>query len=116
MKRLYRNTDDQMIAGVCSGIAEYVNVDPTAIRLAFLVLMLAGGSGFWIYIVMWIIMPIKPAVSKAVDVVEKAPAKPVSKSTPRPAAKTAGKKPASSADRKKTPAKKTTIPKKTDAG
>ena len=39
MKRLYRNPDDQMIGGVCSGIAEFVNVDPTAVRLAFLLLL-----------------------------------------------------------------------------
>jgi phage shock protein PspC (stress-responsive transcriptional regulator) len=121
MKRLYRNTDDQMIAGVCSGIAEYVNVDPTAIRLAFLLLLFVGGGGLLVYLAMWIIMPEKPATSDdTVDVQEKPPVKIEKKAPAKPAAKTVKKsaantqkKPASAAP-KKTVTKKTSTAKKTD--
>ncbi len=57
MKRLYRNKSDVMIAGVCSGLAQYLDVDPTAIRLAFVLLLFVGFGGLWIYLVLWIIMP-----------------------------------------------------------
>jgi len=113
MKRLYRNTDDQMIAGVCSGVAEYVNVDPTAIRLAFLLLLFVGGGGLLVYLAMWIIMPEKPAASDdTVDVQEKTPVKIEKKAPAKPAAKTV-KKPAASTP-KKTVARKPSTAKKTD--
>ena len=57
MKRLYRNKSDVMIAGVCSGLGKYLDVDPTAIRLAFVLLLFVGFGGLWIYLVLWIIMP-----------------------------------------------------------
>lgn len=50
-----------MIAGVCGGIAEYLNVDPTLVRLGFALLTLASGSGLLLYIIMAIIMPRAPA-------------------------------------------------------
>ena len=59
-KRLYRNTSDQMLAGVCSGIGEYFNIDPTLIRLGWVVFSLAGGSGLLAYIIAAIIIPEKP--------------------------------------------------------
>jgi len=62
VKRLYRSTDDQMIGGVCAGVAEYFTVDPTLIRLLFVFLALAGGPGFLIYLIMWIIIPEKQTV------------------------------------------------------
>jgi phage shock protein C len=46
-----------MIAGVCMGLAEYFQVDPTIIRLAFVGFPLAGGSELIIYLLMWIIVP-----------------------------------------------------------
>ena len=60
MKRLYRSKSDVMIAGVCSGLAKYLNVDPTAIRLAFVLLFFLAFGGFWIYVILWIIMPFEP--------------------------------------------------------
>ncbi len=60
MKRLYRNKSDVMIAGVCSGLAKYFDVDPTAIRLAFVLLLFVGLGGLWIYLVLWIITPLDP--------------------------------------------------------
>ena len=59
-KRLYRSRDDQMIAGVCAGLAEYLDVDPVLVRLAMVLFTLAGGSGVIIYLIAWIIMPERP--------------------------------------------------------
>ena len=59
-KRLYKSSDDAMIAGVCAGIAEYFNVDPTLIRLGFVLLMFMGGSGVLAYLVAAIVMPERP--------------------------------------------------------
>ncbi|MBG0786495.1 MAG: PspC domain-containing protein [Anaerolineaceae bacterium] len=56
-KRLYRNTDQGKIGGVCAGLADYLNADPTLIRLLFVLLALSGTAGFWIYLVMWVIVP-----------------------------------------------------------
>lgn len=56
-KRLYRSRKERMIAGVCGGIAEYFNVDPTIVRLAWILLTFAGGAGIVAYIIAWIIVP-----------------------------------------------------------
>ena len=87
MKRLYRSKSDVMIAGVCSGLAKYLDVDPTAIRLAFVLLLFLALGGFWIYVILWIIMPVEPAVGSAsVDVAEKPnPESPMQVEAPKPA-------------------------------
>jgi phage shock protein C len=59
-KKLMRSRDERMIAGVCGGIAEYFDVDPTVIRLAFIVGTLLGGPGLIAYIVCLILMPLEP--------------------------------------------------------
>jgi len=56
-KRLYRSVTDVKIAGVCAGIADYFEVDPTMVRLAWVVFFLAGGSGLLAYIIAWIFVP-----------------------------------------------------------
>ncbi len=56
-KKLYKKEDGKKIAGVCGGIAEYLNMDPTLIRLAWALFCLAGGSGLIIYIVAAFVMP-----------------------------------------------------------
>ncbi len=57
-KRLYRSRDDRMIAGVCGGIAEYFNIDPTLVRLLFVFGALGTVSGlFWAYLIMMFIVP-----------------------------------------------------------
>lgn len=54
-----------MVAGVCAGIAEYFNIDPTLIRILFVILLLPGGlPGFIPYILLWIIVPTKSTVDK----------------------------------------------------
>jgi phage shock protein PspC (stress-responsive transcriptional regulator) len=56
-KRLTRSTNNQMIAGVAAGIANYFNVDPTIVRLIFVVTALTGGPGILAYLIMWVLMP-----------------------------------------------------------
>jgi phage shock protein PspC (stress-responsive transcriptional regulator) len=57
-KRLYRSVDDRMIAGVCAGIADYFDIDPTLVRLLFALGFFVTGSGlFWAYVIMMIIVP-----------------------------------------------------------
>ncbi|MBP5411814.1 MAG: PspC domain-containing protein [Bacteroidales bacterium] len=53
-KKFYRNRSEAKIAGVCSGIAHYFEVDPTLIRILMCVLLLAGGGGGLLYIIVWI--------------------------------------------------------------
>jgi phage shock protein PspC (stress-responsive transcriptional regulator) len=60
-KRLYRSLTDRKLAGVAGGLAEYFVMDPLLIRLAFVILTLAGGGGVLIYIVLWIVTPENPA-------------------------------------------------------
>jgi phage shock protein C len=59
-KRLYRSRDDRMIAGVCGGLAEYFNIDPTIVRLVLLFLTLWGGGGVLVYVLSWIVIPEQP--------------------------------------------------------
>ena len=56
-KRLTRSSSQKMIAGVCGGIAEYLGWDVTVVRLLWIVLTLAGGSGILIYLILWLVMP-----------------------------------------------------------
>ena len=56
-KRLYRSESSRMLCGVCAGIAEYFNLDPTLIRLAWALFCILGGSGVLAYILAAIIIP-----------------------------------------------------------
>jgi phage shock protein PspC (stress-responsive transcriptional regulator) len=57
-KKLNRAVDDRMIAGVCAGIADYFDIDPTLVRLLFVLGFFVTGSGlFWVYVIMMIIVP-----------------------------------------------------------
>ena len=56
-RRLYRDTDDVRIAGVCSGLALYFNIDTALMRIIMLVALLAGSAGFWAYLILWIAVP-----------------------------------------------------------
>jgi phage shock protein C len=62
MKRLYRSSTDKKIAGVCGGIAEHMDIDPTIVRLLIVVLgLITGVIPFCIgYIVAWVMVPPKP--------------------------------------------------------
>ena len=60
MRKLYRSTTNKKIAGVCGGLAEFFNIDPTIIRIIFVILLLPGGfPGFIPYVILWIVVPFK---------------------------------------------------------
>jgi phage shock protein PspC (stress-responsive transcriptional regulator) len=56
-KRLYRSLTNRTIGGVCGGLAEYFNIDPTIVRLLFVLGLLLVGGTFWAYIILWIVIP-----------------------------------------------------------
>lgn len=58
-KKLYRNENGALIAGVCGGLADYFDIDATLVRVIFVILLIGGGSGFLIYLVLWLITPVK---------------------------------------------------------
>ncbi len=61
MKKLYLSNKNRKIAGFCGGLAEYLDVDPTVVRLVYLFLtLLSMGAGILVYIVAWIIVPKNP--------------------------------------------------------
>ncbi len=59
-KRLLRSRQNRVIAGVCGGVGEYFNIDPTVVRLIFLLMVIFGGISAWIYLLALIIMPNEP--------------------------------------------------------
>ena len=59
-KKLYRSNTDKKIAGVCGGIAEYLGIDSTIIRLLLVLAVLFAGVGILAYIIAAIVMPNKP--------------------------------------------------------
>jgi phage shock protein C len=66
-RRLSRCRHDSMLAGVASGMAEYFEVDPTLIRILWVISIFFGGLGIFAYIVLAIIMPLEPDVAPVVD-------------------------------------------------
>ncbi len=60
-KRLYKSKTDKKLDGVCGGIAEYFDIDPTIVRLAWVIFSFCGGSGIAAYIIAMIIMPERPS-------------------------------------------------------
>lgn len=59
MKKLYRSKRNRIIAGVCGGIGEYLDVDPTLVRLLW-VLLSFQGIGIIVYVIAWVIVPEEP--------------------------------------------------------
>lgn len=66
IKKLYRNPDDKVIGGVASGLAAYFGVEVIYTRLALVLLILAGGSGFLIYLILWIITPVASSITERI--------------------------------------------------
>lgn len=64
-KRLYRSRRDRRVAGVCAGIADYLGVDATLVRIAWVLIAMAGGPGVLLYIVMAAIVPEEPEFVQA---------------------------------------------------
>jgi phage shock protein C len=59
-KKLYRSRKERIFAGVCGGLAEYFGIDPTWVRLLFIVFFFLGGAAFLIYILFWLLVPLSP--------------------------------------------------------
>ena len=57
MKRYYLSNTERKLGGVCGGLAEYFEIDPTLVRVAFIVLFLAGCSGLLLYFLIWLVAP-----------------------------------------------------------
>ncbi len=75
-KRLYRSTKDKTIAGVCGGLGEYFGIDPTFMRIIFVLLIFADGIGIIAYIIAWIVMPLRqPSDEEKVETADTAPVK-----------------------------------------
>jgi phage shock protein C len=62
-KRLMRSSRDKKIAGVCGGLAEYFEIDPTIIRVVWLLAIFLGGTGVLAYLILWIVLPVAPLYS-----------------------------------------------------
>ncbi len=60
-KRLYRSNSDRVLGGVCGGLGKYFSVDPTIIRLLWILFTVAGGAGLLGYLIAWIIIPVEPS-------------------------------------------------------
>jgi phage shock protein C len=59
-KRLMRSSRDKKIGGVCAGLADYFDLDPTIVRVVWLLSVLFAGTGFLVYIILWIVLPLAP--------------------------------------------------------
>ncbi len=59
-ERLYRSRDDRVLAGVCGGVAEWLEIDPSLVRIVFALLVITGGIGLLLYIIMAIVVPEEP--------------------------------------------------------
>ncbi|RLD56575.1 MAG: PspC domain-containing protein [Bacteroidetes bacterium] len=59
--RLYRSSSNSVIGGVCGGLAEYLNADPVIFRVLFVLAILIGGGGLLLYVILWIVIPLKEA-------------------------------------------------------
>lgn len=62
-KKIYRSVLDRKIAGVCGGIGEYFDVDPTIIRILWIVFVLCGGGGLLAYLIALIVIPNDPSIT-----------------------------------------------------
>jgi phage shock protein C len=60
VRKIYRSRTDRILGGVCGGLAQYFNADPTLIRVVFVLLTVLGGAGPLLYLAMWIIVPKEP--------------------------------------------------------
>ncbi len=63
-RRLYRSQTDKMLGGVCAGLGQYLDIDPTVIRLIFILAALLGGHGILLYLILWLVMPPENQVTK----------------------------------------------------
>ena len=72
-KRLYRDTDNKVFGGVCSGLSSYFDIDPVVIRLIWVVLLFFFGTGFLLYFIMWVIVPEAVTTAQKLEMKGEAP-------------------------------------------
>jgi len=73
VKRLMRSSTDKKVGGVCAGLADYFDLDPTLVRIVWLLAIFFAGTGFLIYIILWIALPLAP-VTRAITAAPGTPA------------------------------------------
>jgi phage shock protein C len=66
-KRLYRSRSDRWLAGICGGLGHYFGLDPTLIRVLFVLFGLVIGGGIIAYILLWIIIPLEPEAAVGIE-------------------------------------------------
>lgn len=66
-KRLYRSRSERWLAGVCGGIGNYFNTDPTVVRVIFVLAALIMGGGLLIYLILWLIIPLEPEMGVEIE-------------------------------------------------
>ena len=71
-KKLYRSRTERWLAGVCGGLGDYFGVDPTLVRVIFVILSLTFGSGFLIYLVLWLIIPNEQEAAPVIETTDEA--------------------------------------------
>jgi phage shock protein C len=62
MRRLYRSRQERMLGGVCGGLGTYLGIDPTLIRIFFVLLVFGQGAGILIYLILWVLVPVEGTV------------------------------------------------------
>jgi phage shock protein C len=67
-KKLMRSSRDKKIGGVCAGLADYFDLDPTIVRVVWLLAIFFAGTGFLVYVVLWIVLPLAPLDAPAASV------------------------------------------------
>ena len=60
-KRLMRSSTDKIFAGVCAGLADYFDLDPTLVRIIWVLAFFCAGTGLLAYIILWIVLPLAPS-------------------------------------------------------
>ena len=65
--KLYRSRTNQMLGGVCGGLARYLNVDVSWVRIVFMLLAAANGTGLWIYLALWLLLPLEDVAGASVQ-------------------------------------------------
>jgi len=59
-KKLMRSSTDKKLGGVCAGLAEYLDMDTTLVRVLWLLVVLCGGTGILLYVILWLVLPLAP--------------------------------------------------------
>ena len=70
-KKLVRSRTDRWFAGICGGLGNYFGIDPTLVRVLFVIFALTFGSGFLIYLILWLLIPNEPETTGVIETTDK---------------------------------------------